>query len=699
MFHKTGTALAIASALTLGLLSSAQAATDEPAMELDAQTVLGDDSPKQVDDYRAAASRSATRLELAPRETPQSVSTMTRAQMDDFQLDSIKDVLKYSTGVAVEEVETDRTYFTARGFDVTNFQYDGIGVPFIYGGMDGDIDTALFERIEILRGANGLMSGIGNPSATVNFVRKRPTVTPQARIDLATGSWDKRRLDTDVSGALNADGSLRGRLVYAHEQKNSWLDRYGREKNVFLGVVEMDLDDATVLTLGHSMQKTDADSPMWGALPLNFSDGSPTDYARSTSTSADWAYWNNRELRTFAELSRQLGGDWQVKGVLTRVEHDNDGRLFYVYGTPDRDTGLGLFSYPSLYSAENLQHLADLYASGPFQLGGREHELVVGASASKSELQDISHYGRGIGTALPPLQDWSGDYPLPPFDASVAGSEFTDRQRSGYAAVRLNLLDDLKLIAGARVIDVDNRGTSYGKSKSTAYHGKTVPYAGLVYDLNADYALYASYTGIFNPQTQVDAGGDRLDALEGENYEIGLKGALFDDRLDVSLAMFETRQDNLPEQAGVSGGVAYYRALQGIESRGWEVDVSGELLPGLQVSGGYTFVDISDADGRHARPYAAKHMVRGMLAYRLPQLPQLKVGTSLSWQDEVRNGIAEQDAYALVNLMASYDIDPHWSLSANLNNLTDEKYLTSLYWSQSYYGAPRNASVAVSWKY
>lgn len=497
MFHKTGTALAIASALTLGLLSSAQAATDEPAMELDAQTVLGDDSPKQVDDYRAAASRSATRLELAPRETPQSVSTMTRAQMDDFQLDSIKDVLKYSTGVAVEEVETDRTYFTARGFDVTNFQYDGIGVPFIYGGMDGDIDTALFERIEILRGANGLMSGIGNPSATVNFVRKRPTVTPQARIDLATGSWDKRRLDTDVSGALNADGSLRGRLVYAHEQKNSWLDRYGREKNVFLGVVEMDLDDATVLTLGHSMQKTDADSPMWGALPLNFSDGSPTDYARSTSTSADWAYWNNRELRTFAELSRQLGGDWQVKGVLTRVEHDNDGRLFYVYGTPDRDTGLGLFSYPSLYSAENLQHLADLYASGPFQLGGREHELVVGASASKSELQDISHYGRGIGTALPPLQDWSGDYPLPPFDASVAGSEFTDRQRSGYAAVRLNLLDDLKLIAGARVIDVDNRGTSYGKSKSTAYHGKTVPYAGLVYDLNADYALYASYTGIF----------------------------------------------------------------------------------------------------------------------------------------------------------------------------------------------------------
>ena len=103
--------------------------------------------------------------------------------------------------------------------------------------------------------------------------------------------------------------------------------------------------------------------------------------------------------------------------------------------------------------------------------------------------------------------------------------------------------------------------------------------------------------------------------------------------------------------------------------------VSRTDLKGIITYADDTFVDISDADGRHARPYAAKHMVRGMLAYRLPQLPQLKVGTSLSWQDEVRNGIAEQDAYALVNLMASYDIDPHWSLSANLNKPSRAKDL------------------------
>lgn len=694
--RNAGAVLGMASMVMLGHVGLAQAQSVE-----ELQPILVEDSSEQVveqDSYQNQPSRSATKLELSNRETPQSVSTITRAKLDDFKLTSVNEVLKNTTGVTVEEVETDRTYYTARGFDVTNFQFDGIGAPFIYGSQAGDLDTALFERIEVLRGANGLMSGTGNPSATVNFVRKRPTAETQAKVDLTAGSWDMRRLDTDLSGALNADGSVRGRMVYAHEDKNSYLDRYGREKNVFLGVVEMDLTDSTLFTLGHSLQKSDADSPLWGALPTTYSDGSETDFSRSTSTSSDWSYWNNQENRTFAELTQQLGDDWELKGVLTRAELKNDGRLFYMYGTPNRDTGLGLRSYPSLYEAKNTQHIADLYASGPFALAGGEHELVVGANWSKSELEDVSHYGQGIGTPLPPLQDWNGDYPMPSFDARVDGSEFTDKQKSGYGVVRWSLADSLKLITGARSIDVDSEGTSYGKSKSTEYNGKTIPYAGLVYDLTEDVALYASYTEIFNPQTQVDQSGSRLDALEGENYEIGVKARVLDDA-ELSVAMFQTKQDNLPELAGYNGGQAYYRALQGIESQGWEAELAGELLPGLQASVGYTFVDITDAEDQHARPYAPKHLVRSMATYRLPQLPKAKVGASYNWQSLTENASVEQDAYGLLNLMASYEIDPNWTVSANLNNLTDEKYWASLYWDQAYYGAPRNASMSVSWTY
>ncbi|MBX9912656.1 MAG: TonB-dependent siderophore receptor [Pseudomonadaceae bacterium] len=658
-----------------------------------------DSTSAQLDSYSSAPSGTATKLNLSARETPQSVSTITRGQLDDFQLTSVTEALKYTPGITVEQVETDRTYFSARGFDINNFQYDGIGLPFANDSLAGDADTALFERIEVLRGANGLMSGIGNPSATVNFIRKRPTAQTQAKVELTAGSWDMRRVDGDVSGSLTESGNVRGRMVYANENKNAYLDRYAREKNVFLGVLEADLSDSSLFTIGHSLQKTDADSPMWGGLPLTYTNGQATDYSRSTSTASDWSYWNNQEQRTFAELTEDLGAGWQAKLSLTRVEQKSDGNLFYMYGTPDADTDLGLLSYPSLYHGTTSQNIADLYASGPFTLAGREHELVVGGSWSKSQQRDQSYYDQSAGTALPPLQDWNGNYPRPNYDGGEGQASFTDRQKSAYTVARFSLADSLKLITGARLMNVESEGSAYGENRSTEYNGRVVPYAGLVYDLDKDYSVYASYTEIFNPQSKQDQQGKRLEALQGENYEVGIKAALLDDRLDASLAMFQTKQDNLPEVAGLTGGTTYYRALQGIESQGWEMEVAGELLAGLQVSAGYTFVDITDSAGKHQRTYAPKHLVRSSSTYRLAQMPQLKVGASVSWQSEVHNGVAEQDSYALLNLMASYELDPSWTVAANLNNLTDQKYLTSLYWDQAYYGAPRNASMSVSWKY
>lgn len=674
-------------------------ADDGAAVQLDSQTVVGSSDENQADSYKAAPSSAATKLDLTPRQTPQSISTITGAQLQDFKLNSVNDALKMAPGIQVQEVETDRTYYTARGFDITNFQYDGIGIPFVYGNVQGDLDTAMFERVEVIRGANGLMSGTGNPSATINFVRKRPTATPQARVDLTGGSWDKRRIDADASGALTESGNIRGRVVYANENKNSYLDRYSREKNIFHGVVEADLSDSTLFTLGHTLQKSNADSPLWGALPLNFSDGSATDYSRSTSTSSDWAFWDVQENRTFAELAHNFANGWQAKAIVTHVEKKGDGSLFYVYGTPNRDTGLGLFSYPSEYQDKNTQLIGDLQLSGAFGLAGREHDAVLGASWSRSELEDKSWYDSSTGTALPPLDVWNGNIGRPLNDNGTRGSDFTDRMQSFYGAARWSLTDRLNLITGARVVDVESSGGSYGSDKTTKYSGEIVPYAGLVYDLTEQYSVYASYTEIFDPQTETDMSGSRLAPLEGVNYEAGIKGELFDDRVNVSLAVFRTEQDNLAEFVQMVAGKNRYRAVDGITSKGYELEVSGELLPGLQAMAGYTFVDITNADDKHTQTHSPKHLFKTSTTYRVPGLEQLKVGASLNWQDDIHNGIAEQDAYALVNLMASYDIDPNWSVSANLNNVTDEKYLTSLYWTQAYYGAPRNASMTVSWKY
>jgi outer membrane receptor for ferric coprogen and ferric-rhodotorulic acid len=204
----------------------AEAAPDTVLPEVQVNVAPRLDLPsEETGSYTGRSSSSATGLDLSLRETPQSVSVITQEQMDDFRLLSINDVLDNVPGITVERVETDRTYYSARGSDITNFQVDGIGIPMPYGLIDGDIDTAVYDRIEVVRGANSLMSATGNPSATVNFIRKRPTADFNTSVNVSAGSWNNYRLESDVSGTLNEAGSLRGRAVVAKQDKDSYLDR------------------------------------------------------------------------------------------------------------------------------------------------------------------------------------------------------------------------------------------------------------------------------------------------------------------------------------------------------------------------------------------------------------------------------------------------------------------------------------------
>jgi outer membrane receptor for ferric coprogen and ferric-rhodotorulic acid len=705
-------AASLATLLTATAAANAQEKQGKEAHVLPALEVT-DEAPERAPgttegtgSYAVDSVSTATKFELAPREIPQSVSVVTRTQIEDFALDDINDALETTTGVTVEQVETDRTYYTARGFDITTFQFDGIGVPQPYGVIDGDIDTAIYDSVVIVRGATGLVSPTGDPSAVINFVRKRPTREAQAEVELTAGSWDKRRVEADVSGPLAE--RLRGRLVVAHQDADSYLDRYSHEKTVFYGVLEADLADNTTLTLGHARQDNEADSPLWGAPPLFYTDGTPTDYDVSTSTAAEWAYWDGERESTFLELAHRFGNGWEARAIASRKEFTENSKLFYVYGTPDLSTpGSDLFAFPSRYDSNTEQTIVDLYATGPFTLAGRTHQLMAGAGWSKSELTDVSNFGQGIGTEIPQDQVFSGTYPEPTFDAFTMGSNFTDKQVSVYSAARLSVTDSLTTILGARVSNIDSEGESYGVSRATSYDNEVVPYAGVIYDVSKRHSVYASYTEVFNPQTQTDLSGNRLDPVEGVNYEAGIKSQLFAG-LNTAFAIFKTEQSNVAEPDPASApGDTRFRGVDGLTAEGFEIDLAGEVLPGLQLSAGYTYLDIENADGSAARTYIPRHLVRTTASYRLQSLPKLKVGARVNWQDDtyVQTATArvEQDAFALVGLMARYDFTDNWSANLNINNVTDEKYYASLRWAdntgQGFYAAPRNASVTLRWQY
>lgn len=681
--------------VAVGVPASA-AATTMPLV-----TVSADRDVDSSTSYTVRQTSSATKMNLSLRETPQSVTVVTRAKMDDFQLNTINDVLSSTAGVTVEKVETERTYFTSRGFSITNFQYDGIGVPLTYGTQTGDIDTALYDRIEIVRGANGLSSSTGDPSATINFVRKRPSYGFQASANVALSSWNTKRVEADVSGALNEAGTVAARVVAAHQDGDSYLDRYKPRKYLFYGVIEANLTDSTLLTVGYSHQKVNGRGAMWGALPLAYADGTPVDYGVGTNSAADWAFYKSIEQRAFAELSQQLGQGWLWKTTLADNKIKSDSALLYLGGALDPVTDTGFFAFPSLFNSTNKQFFVDTNVSGKYSVAGREHELSLGASWSRSEQENIGfdtatgYYGIGGEHAF------DGSFERPVFSTDAVVNAYADRRKSVYGATRLNLHDRVKLLLGANYTKAESTGASDGVSR-VLNQSAFSPYAGLVVDLTQNISTYASLSKIFNPQYNMDINRVTLAAARGKSYELGLKGEFLQKRLNASTAVFSTEQNNIAETAGVfPDGQTYYTGIKA-KSEGVEFDLSGDVSRYWQVGAGAVIQRITGDDGDAVRTYVPRRQLRLSTTYRLPGFDKLKVGASWNIQSRTAyssDATVQQAGYALLNLMSHYEINKNLSVSANINNVLDKKYLASVNWSQSYYAPPVNGSVSLNWKY
>jgi outer membrane receptor for ferric coprogen and ferric-rhodotorulic acid len=197
-----------------------------------------------------------------------------------------------------------------------------------------------------------------------------------------------------------------------------------------------------------------------------------------------------------------------------------------------------------------------------------------------------------------------------------------------------------------------------------------------------------------------------LKPVEGNSAEIGFKQELQCGKGNASVALFRSEQNNLADAGGnFPDGTAYHRGINAI-AQGLQADVTGQLSERLQAGLGYTTMTIKDPAGNEARTFMPRQMLRLSATYRVPGLEQLKVGGNLSWQDDTyaryQGSEIRQKAYALLNLMARYDISKKVYATMNLNNATNEKYLNSLYWGswgQGFYGAPRNVSVALNWTY
>ena len=694
--------------------------TDTPdgraATTLDGIVVKGE----RAEGYSVRRTSAGTRFDLAPREIPQSISIISHQRIEDQNLDDIIDVLANTTGVSSTQSDTERTEFYARGFYIDSYQFDGLPTQMVQNWSYGDsgLDLALYDRVEVVRGATGLLSGAGNPSASVNLIRKHAdSAELTGNVSVNVGSWGRTRSTVDVTTPLNASGSVRARVIGSYLDTESQMDRYNQHKTLGYAVIDADLTPDTQLSVGYDYQQKRANGATWGGFPMLFSDGSPTGYDESFNPNPGWTYWDTTSKRLFATLEHAFANDWKLRIGATHDKTEADDKLFYTSYNDwttgasnfDKVTGSGITPSAGFYNTERKVNALDGYVEGPFQLLGREHQFMAGLSYNKRDYANYGDYQPDFFSdpiapylPLPNYLGWNGQFPEPEWRALTLSSSGTITQKAGYVATRLSLADPLKLIVGARYTDWESKGEGADRS-----HKVTTPYAGLVLDINDVWSTYAAYTEIFQPQTLKNREGRFLDPVDGKSYEVGVKAAWFDNRLNASAALFRIEQDNVGQATGtpVIGSLDEfaYVAARGTVSRGFEFELNGELALGWNATFGasrYVAKDINDANINTNLPQTT---IKLFTSYTSQSLTALTVGGGANWQNGIyypvpAYGRIEQDGYALVSAFVRYRLSPEFSVQANLNNLLDKQYFSQIN-GYGAYGDGRNGSLTFTYNF
>ncbi|RCW71243.1 TonB-dependent siderophore receptor [Pseudorhodoferax soli] len=680
--------------------AAAQALPEVRVTDSDTTTTEGTYTARTLDIGKAG---------LSPRETPQSVSVITRQQLDDRNLTKLEDALKSTVGVNITRLDGAGNYnsIQARGFDIGAVLLDGL--PIAQGpNYATALDLSLYDRVEVLRGPAGLLQGAGEPGGAVNLVRKRALNSLRIGGGAQLGSFGLRRLEADLTGPLNAAGTLRGRVVVVEDRRDSFVDLLFSNKHAAYGTLELDIAPSTTLSVGATRQRVR--SMVDQGLPA-YATGQLLDVPRSTvvGTRANRQDMDTRDV--FAELEHRLGNGGLVKAALRDVRRDN----FYRSGRANGAVAAnGDFAFETVDLRGQLKdRSADLYLATPFTLAGREHRLLLGVNRNERESGENNYaYGPGstvnifvpgyVGMAYPQLR-------LPGFTATTKRTE-----TALYGQVQFSATERLRLLAGGRLswAEVEVEQASDGQVTSRSKPGRQfTPNLAALFDLTPQLTAYTSYAESFVVQSQLDSARQLLPARSAKQIEVGLKGEFLNKRLQTQAALFRiddvnrAMADPVVSTASIPGGE--------VRSEGLELEASGQVAPGWDVLAGYAYTRTEYLKapatqlGLAFAPLTPRHVVNlsSRYAFRDGALRGFSVGGGISWRSSF---YAQAGALrlvsgndALANLQLGYAFNDHVELGLTVDNLFDKTYYEKVSGlaRQNFYGTPRSAVLALKLRY
>ncbi|AHL73817.1 TonB-dependent receptor [Stutzerimonas stutzeri] len=672
----------------LSALAQSVAPQNEP-VELESITVEGNrlydmPSSEQSGGYTVPAATVGTKTPAELRDIPQSISSYTSDYIRDRQFVNLDDLAKYSTGLRTLTNDSGRSSIYARGYEYDEFNIDGLPAPM--ASIHGTVPSlSPFDRVEVMRGPSGLFNSTSEMGGIVNMVRKRPTSEFQGSVTGRYGSWDTTYLETDLSGPLDEQGRVRGRIVASRADSNGEVDYNENTSESFYGALDIDLTDATVMSFGLIHQTKDI-APHNG-YPTD-ANGNLLDWSHSTYLGADWNDFDGRTTDAIAELTHRFDNGGYGRIAVRGSQRDTNYLYAYSGGAVAANGDTRMVATGRDFQQDT--YAVDASYSQPFELLGQVSEFVVGTDFKRYD-SDYRNGSATLGTVN--IYNYTPSLYAEP-DLVYSSKVTSDDQEAGlYGKLTFRPVERLALIGGMRLSWYEGESSTTNlvngarTSDDQKQNGHVTPYGGVVYDLDSNHSLYASYSQVFKPQSDTDANGQLIDPREGEQYELGIKGSYFGGDLNARITAFQLTDENRATSALDSFGVpisGVYEATGKARIRGGEFEVSGYLTPEWEVMAGYTYMKTEDLSGDANTLFMLmpRHQASLWSKYTLPSgtLRGLGLGAGVTTMSDFyleRSGTrVSAPGYAVVDAKLSYPVTEQLTATLDVNNLFDRDYVS-----------------------
>lgn len=628
-------------------------------------------------DYSSFAATVGTKIPASLREIPQSVSIITNRQVKDRNVDTFDQLARKTPGLRVLSNDDGRSSVYARGYEYSEYNIDGL--PAQMQSINGTLPNLFaFDRVEVMRGPSGLFDSSGEMGGIVNLVRKRPTKAFQGHMAAGFGTHKQYKAEADVSGSLNSDGSVRGRVMVQTVGASPRPAEKNNRHETFYAAADWDINPDTVLGAGYLYQQRHL-AP-YNGLPAD-ADGKLPSLPQHTFVGADWNRFKMNSHDVFADLKHYFGNGGYGKVGMRYSDRKADSNYTFAgsklnnAGQADV-AGLGTDIKQKAFAV-------DASYSRPFALGNTANEFVIGADYNR--FRSTNEQGRSTvanNIALDSFHSASYVDLIQNARAGAHGYKHTldteNLDKFGvYGKSVFHPADGLSLIGGGRLghykIEA-GEGDELHKASRTKFTG----YAGAVYDLNDNNSLYLSLSQLYTPQTNLDADGKLLKPRQGNQFEVGYKGSYMDDRLNTRISLYRLKDKNAAAPLNPNNKKTRYAALGERVMEGVETEISGAMTPKWQIHAGYSYLHSQIKTASNSRDdgiflLMPKHSANLWTTYQVT--PELTIGGGVNAMSGITSSAGmHAGGYATFDAMAAYRFTPKLKLQINADNIFNRHY-------------------------